>query len=203
MGGPRLVVAALALAGFVAACSEQQNDVPSGPSFAPPIRNGCDANAVNTLVKTEFGASSLQSGLATDMKNYGAKTSQATYVGYRLLDAIAVKYENAADQANTLNASQLTLELFKCMNVGNAVVPASFETELGATGAYAVRGWAGDTSTVTSHDGTWVLEPPSGMSWAAITQLATTGLHVAVARLCLASGQPRSGEGFTNAQWVG
>ena len=204
MGGPRLFVAALALAGLTAGCSEQQNDVPSGPSFAPPVQNGCDAGAVSTLVKAEFGASSSQSSLATTMKNYGGKTAQATYVGYRLLDAIATKYDIAANQAaGTLNASKLTIALLKCMNVGSASVPASFETELGSTGAYAVRGWPGDARTVTSHDGTWVLEPPSGDNWEAITELATTGLPDSVGHLFLAYGHPGDADAFTDDELVG
>ena len=205
MGGPRLFVAALALAGFTIACSDQQSDAPTSPSFAPPVRTGCDANGVSSLVKTEFGASSNESSLATAMKNYGAKTIQATYVGYKLLDAIAGRYDIAANrEAGTLNASQLTIGLLKCMNVGSADIPTSFETELGATGAYAVRGWdEDDDRTVTSHDGTWVLEPPAGETWEDITQLATTGLEDSVVHLFLAHGHPGSAAGFSEDEMVG
>ena len=206
MGGTRPLAAALCLAWLTAACSEPQNDLPTTPSFARPVQGGCNFITVNDLVKTEFGASSAESGLATDMKNYGSQTSQATYVGYRLLDAIADKYDIAANQtASRLNASNLTKALLDCMNIGDASVPSSFETALGPTGAFAVRGLsANDADRIAAHGTplTWIMEPPADKTWLEITELTTPGLDDSV-NAFLAYGQPGSTSSFTDDQFVG
>jgi hypothetical protein len=207
MGGLRHCVPLLALAWLAAACSEQDSNVATSPSFARPSTNSCSFTTISNLAKDEFGASSNEVKLAGDMKTYGAGTAQATYVGYKLLDAIAVKYEIAANQASTTTASQLAVALPPCMNVGSASIPTSFEDELGTTGAFGVRGWPDDARPVRSHqaDGTkakWTLEPPSGLAWEDITTLATTGLPDSVKNLFLAFGKPVSASGFTGDQLV-
>ena len=206
MGGRSLPFVALALAVLAAACSKSPSDTPTSPDFAPPVQTGCNTTALSNFIKTEFGNASNEAKLATDLKNYGAKTSQATYVGYQLLDAIALKYEIPANQeASRLNPSKAAIEILKCSNIGTAAVPTSFETQLGTTGAFAVRGFPpSDNRTVTSHDGSWILEPPDGQTWQAITTLATAGLHDSVDNLFLAHGNPAATtEGFTEDDLVG
>lgn len=203
MGGPRFVVGLVALAWLVGACVDQSTDIPTTPSFAKPVRNGCDALAVNSLVKDEFGASSSESGLATDMKNYGPQTAQGTYVGYQLLEAVAARYTIPANHNGSLTTgSQLVVELLNCMEVGGASIPDSFVDYLGPTGALGVGGWPGDNSPITSHDGQWLLEPPQGQNWTGIVP-ALAGLPDSVNKLFLAFGKPVPSTGFTNDQLVG
>ncbi len=206
MGGRGLSILALAIATLAAACSEQPTDSPTSPDFAKPTPPpGCNTTALIDAVRAEFGNSSDQAKLAGDLKNYGAQTSQATYAGYRLLDAIADKYEIPANQTGSrVNASNAAIEIIRCSNVGASVPPASFETNLGTTGAFAVVNLvAGDDQTVTSHDGTWILEPPAGQTWQPITTLATTGLADSVKSIFLAFGAPNTAGGFSQDDQVG
>ncbi len=200
MGGRGLPLLMLAVAWVAAACSDQPSDGPTSPELKPVPPSGCSTSTLIGDIKTEFGNASAEAKLAGDLKNYGANTAQATYVGYRLLDAIAAKYDIPANQtASRTNASNAATEIFKCINHGAGTVPGSFEAQLGSTGAFAVRGFqSGDDRTVTSHDGTWVLEPPASGTWNGITTLATTGLPDSVKRLFLAHGQPGSTSGFSN-----
>lgn len=200
MGGRTLSYFTLALAWLAAACNDRPGDDPMSPSFAPPVQGACNTNTVSSLAKTEFGNSSDQAELAGDIRGYGSGTSQATYAGYLMLDAIATKYQSP--QSSTANASQLGRELLKCMNIGNATVPASFEIELGESGAFAVRGrlfatpQASDLRPVISHDGGWTLAPAGNKSWQDVTP-PTAGLADSVAKLFLAYGNEVSGSGFT------
>jgi hypothetical protein len=205
MGGRGLLSTVLALAWLAAACSEKSSDTATSPEFAPPVQNGCSTSALIGYIKTEFGNSSDQAKLAGDLKNYGAKTVQATYVGYKLLDAIATKYDIAANQtASRTNASNAAIAILNCINIGSTPVPTSgFETQLGSAGAFEVRGrlfsspTTPDKRPVASHDGVWVLEPPGTSSWPDITTLGTIGLDSAQ-DLFLAYGQPLSSSGFSN-----
>jgi hypothetical protein len=205
MGGRVVPSALLAFLWLAAACSEKPSDTPTSPEFAPPVQNGCSTSSLIGYIKTEFGNTSDEAKLAGDLKNYGAKTAQATYVGYKLLDAIATKYDIASNQsASRTNASNAAIAILNCINIGSTAVPSSFETQLGTTGAFAVRGrlfatpLTPDGRTVTSHAGTWILEPPANKSWPEITTLATTGLPDSVKFLFLAHGQPGSTSGFSN-----
>jgi hypothetical protein len=203
MGGRRLSSLALTLTVLTLGCSERATDDPTSPEFAKPTVDAC--TAAGEFIKVEFGPSSAEAKLAGDMKGYGAKTSQATYAGYKLLDAIAQKYEIPANQEleSHLNPSNAAIQILNCINIGTTAVPTSFEDQLGTTGAFAVRGFAGDASTVTSHDGVWILEPPAGQTWEAITTLATTGLHDSVDNLFLAHGTAGDTDGFTDDELVG
>jgi hypothetical protein len=201
MGGRRLSSLALTLTVITLGCSERSTDDPTSPEFKPTV-DAC--TAAGDFIKIEFGPASAEAKLAGDMKGYGAKTSQATYAGYKLLDAIAQKYEIPANQAaSRLNPSNAAIQILNCINIGTTAVPTSFEDQLGTTGAFAVRGFPGDASTVTSHDGVWILEPPAGQTWEAITTLATTGLHDSVDNLFLAHGTAGDTDGFTDDELVG
>ena len=204
MGGRTLSYFALALALLAAACSDRPDDVPTSPSFAPPSQGTCNTTTVSSLAKTEFGNASDQAKLAGDIKGYGSGTSQATYAGYLILDAIADKYEITGNQTGSLtNASQLTIALLKCMNIASTPVPTSFEAQLGPSGAYAILGWPPeDFTTATSHDGTWILEPPAPSSWQDI-RTPTAGLADSVKDLFLAHGQPGNPTNFSNDDLVG
>ncbi len=200
MGGRSSFIVVLALAYTAAACSDRSADGPTAAELTHTPPSGCSTSTLISDIKTEFGTTSAEAQLANDLKNYGANTAQATYVGYRLLNAIAAKYDIPANQtASRTNASNAAIEIFKCINHGAGTVPGSFETQLGSTGAFAVRGFhSDDGGTVTSHDGTWVLEPPASGTWQGITTFATTGLPDSVKRLFLAHGQPGSTSGFSN-----
>jgi hypothetical protein len=210
MGGRGLSSVAISLAVLAAACSERPSDMPTSPDFtkpkpAPGPSTSCNTTALINFIKTEFGNSSPEAKLANDLKGYGAQTSQATYAGYRLLEAIATKYEIPSNQqASRVNASNAAIEIIKCQNVGTSVPPTSFVANLGSTGAFDVVGLAaGDNHSVTSHDGTWLLEPPAGLTWKAITSLATTGLADSVKSVFLAFGAVNTSSGFSNDDQVG
>jgi hypothetical protein len=141
MGGLR-VSALLVLTAFLAtACGERQTEAPTGPDLAQS-GGGCNftsATGVVTLTKNEFGANSTEAGLATNMKNAGGGTAQATTLGYQILASIGNKYDGT--QATTSNASALTVALLTCMDIGGATVPAStvFDAALGAASGWFDR----------------------------------------------------------------
>ena len=120
MGGRSLAPFLLVAAVLVGACSESANDVSTAPEFAPNPA-GCNFTTINSLVKTEFGTNSTESGLATDMKNAGAQTALATSIGYQILASIGGKYSRS--QSSTSNAAALTVALLQCMSIGGAAVP--------------------------------------------------------------------------------
>jgi hypothetical protein len=187
MGGRNYALLVLAATLVAGACSEGTNDVATEPQFGPRV-GSCNFTTVSTLVKNEFGASSSESGLATDMKNAGAQTTQATSIGYQILKSIGDKYD--LSQTSTTNASALTVALLNCMDIGTATVPAAtvFDAPLGAHGAYGVK-LAGDFGPVTSHDGHWLLEPPGTGNWGTILPTGTNAV--------LAYGAPVSISGFS------
>jgi hypothetical protein len=188
MGGPRFG-ALVVLAALASACGERQSDSPTAPDLA---RSGgsCNFSTVSSLTKTEFGANSTESGLATSMKNAGAGTAQATSLGFQILGSIGNKYDGSQ---STSNASALTVALLGCMDIGGADVPAAtvFDQALGAHGAYGAvtRNAVGP---VASHDGAWQLEPPGGATaqWGTILP---TGVNA-----ILAYGMPVSIQNFSN-----
>ncbi len=191
MGGRSLVPSLLAAAVLVGACSEGANNVPTAPEFARKPAS-CNFTTINSLVKDEFGASSTESGLATDMKNAGAQTAQATSLGYQILASIGNEYDGS--QTSTSNASALTVALLKCMIIGNTPVPSStvFDKALGANGAFGVVALAAaDKHAVLSHDDGWLLRPPGTQSWQDLLPTGTPGP-------VLVYGVPLGAEGFTN-----
>lgn len=208
MGGrrpTRLLLVAVAIS--VAACSERQTEAPTAPDFKRTAST-CDLNAISDLVKTEFGASSQESSIATDMKQSGEGTDQATYDGYSLLRSIETKYQTqtAGNPPSTSTASALAVALLQCMNIGGASVPQQsvFDAALGFTGAFAVRafGTTADYLTVTSHDGEWVLEPPGAgsgsTSWQDISVLTTGITDPRIASTLLVYGQRITDASFGN-----
>ena len=191
MGGRSFAPFLLVAAVLVGACSEGANDVPTAPEFVPKPAS-CDFNTVSSLVKNEFGASSTESGLATDMKNAGAQTALATSIGYQILASIGNKYD--ASQGSTSNASALTVALLKCMSIGSTPVPSStvFDDALGAHGALGVVALlAADKHAVLSHDDGWLLKPPGTQSWQDLLPTGTSGP-------VLVYGVPLGAGGFTN-----
>ena len=188
MGGPRLAVTVVLAALISSACGERQSDSPTAPDLARS-GGGCNFTTVSSLTKDEFGANSTESGLATNMKNAGAGTAQATSLGFQILAAIADKYDGT--QTSTTNASALTVALLGCMDLGGASVPAAsvFDLPLGAHGAYGVV-TAGDVGPVTSHDGQWLLEPPGTAQWGAIFPAGVSAL--------LVYGNPVTIQNFSN-----
>jgi hypothetical protein len=190
MGGRSLAPFLLAAAALVGACSEGANDVPTAPEFAPKPAS-CNFTTISSLVKTEFGASSTESGLATDMKNAGAGTSLATSLGYQILASIGNTYDGS--QTSTSNASALTVALLKCMDISGAAVPDTsvFKKALALTGAFGVRPLvADDNNPVTSHDGAWLLEPPANETWQSMLPAGTSSI--------LVYGVPVTNGSFTN-----
>jgi hypothetical protein len=192
MGGRSLAPFMLAAAALVGACSEGANDVSTAPEFAAkPPPASCNFTTISSLVKTEFGASSTESGLAGDMKNAGAQTAQATSLGYQILASIGGKYNGT--QSSTSNAAALTVALLKCMSIGGAAVPdtAVLKTALAGTGAFGVRPLvAADNDPVTSHNGAWLLEPPANSTWQSVLPAGTSSV--------LVYGVPVTNGSFTN-----
>ena len=167
MVGLRVSGLLVAVALLASACDQGSSDMPAAPELAPQA-GSCNFSTVSQLVKNEFGASSAESGLATDMKNAGNQTDLGTLKGYQILTSIAGKYEDL-EPANT-DASVLAVALLGCMKIGTASIPpaAKFDSALHATGAFEVRGLiAPDRRLVASHDDAWVLEPPAGSCWQA------------------------------------
>jgi hypothetical protein len=190
MGGRSLAPFLLAAAVLVGACSEGANDVSTAPEFAPKPAS-CNFTTISSLVKTEFGASSDESGLATDMKNAGAQTAQATSIGYQILGSIGGKYDGS--QTSTSTGALLTVALLKCMDIGGATVPdtAVFKNALALSGAFGVRPLeAADNEPVTSHNGAWLLEPPATQTWQSMLPADTGPL--------LIYGVPVTNGSFTN-----
>jgi hypothetical protein len=191
MGGRSLAPFLLAAAVLIGACSEGVNDVPTAPEFAPKPAS-CNFTTISSLVKTEFGASSDEAGLATDMKNAGAQTALATSLGYQILASVGDKYDGS--QTSTSNASALTVALLKCMSIGGTPVPSStvFDQALGASGALGVVALQdADKHAVLSHDDGWLLKPPGTQSWQDVLPAGTPGP-------VLVYGVPLGAEGFTN-----
>jgi hypothetical protein len=186
MGGRRLTPLIVAAAFAAAGCHDGQKSAPTEPEFT--VRTGCNFTTVSSLVKNEFGPNSAETGYAGDMRNAGAQTDQATYDGYLILDAIAIKYNGlsapGSPAPSTSNASAATVALLSCMNIGGAAIPATsvIDASLGLTGGYGVPGLGttADFTPIQSHDGAWTFEPPGGVStttsWQDMTTVLNTGI---------------------------
>jgi len=191
MGSLRVGTLLIVTAFLATACSERQTETPTGPDLVVS-GGGCSftgTTGVVTLTKNEFGANSAEAGLATNMKNAGAGTAQATSFGYQILASIGNKYDGT--QASTSNASALTVALLKCMYIGGAAVPAStvFDGALAFHGPFGVL-VSDDVGPITSHDGDWLLEPPGDQTWGSIFPTGTNAI--------LAYGVPVTNSSFTN-----
>jgi hypothetical protein len=181
MGGRFQASFALAGALILAACGEKASEAPTAPEFAA-TKNACNFTNVAQLTKNEFGNNSTEAGYATDMKNAGTGTDDATYFGYLILASVESKF-SAQDASNTIdptNAASLTIALLPCMKTGTTSYPSqtTIAAALKFTGAYGVRGFGttADTRSLRSHDGIWILEPPSGSDWQSITTTAIASL---------------------------
>lgn len=207
MGGRIGTIALVAFTAlFTFACREASQDVPTSPELA--TRPGCNFSTVSTLTRNEFGSSSTESSLATDMKNAGSQTDQATFLGYSILTSVANKYA-ATPTASTSNAALLTVALLTCMNVGSTPIPAAavFEAALGLSGAFGITGLnnTADADPVVSHDGAWTFEPQGGdspiASWASMTTALNLGSTDArITHAVLVYGRPTPLSDFTKDQ---
>lgn len=202
MGGRSLSLFVAASAIVVAACGERPDGAPTSPNFAGGPNSGtCSFTNVSSLTRDEFGGGSTESSYATDMKNAGSKTNDATYLGYRILNSIAGKYAAAGAPAPT-NAAQLTVALLQCMNVGSATIPpdTTFEAALSSSGAYGVRGLTTtpDTRALYSKDAAWLIEPPAASNWQAITTANDTITVDSLEDALLVYGYPISSSAFTD-----
>jgi len=191
MGSLRVGALLIVTAFLATACGERQTETPTGPDLVVS-GSGCNftsATGVVTLTKNEFGANSADAGLATNMKNAGAGTAQATGLGYQILASIGNKYDGS--QASTSNASALTVALLKCMDIGGATVPPAtvFDVALGPNGAFGVL-VSTDGGRLASHDDAWLLEPPATQTWGSIFPTGTNAI--------LAYGVPVTNPSFTN-----
>ncbi len=199
MGADRRCFQAVIAAVVLAACNERPNDLPTAPNFVANA-NTCNATAIQQLIADEFtGTTRINiNKLAKALDQYRSvgDASNATYVGYQILDSISsVGLVQGTPHAGSL----LTAALLKCMTVGGAQLPDSFTLALNTTGAYAVRGWSAlDARPVVSRDGIWLLQPPGTSAWGTVTTLNVSGLADSTARLFLAFGSIKSASGFTN-----
>ena len=181
MGVLRCASVAL-LTAALAACGDQQsaNQTPTGPQLAAGAKpsTSCDFQAVQQAINAEFTGTTntAVSKLATAMKNYQGvpDVSNATFVGYQILDSLA---HNGRKQGTPAAGSTLAIALLNCMELGGAAIPASLTGPLGdTTGAFGVRGRsATDPEGLLSHDGIWDVET-NGLAWRSII---TTGAAVA------------------------
>lgn len=199
MGADRSRFPVLVAAAILAACSERPNDMPTTPSFAAKT-NTCNTSTLQQLVADAFTGTTRTNvdKLVKALGQYrgAGDASNATYVGYKILDSISGP---GLAQGTPHAGSVLTAALLPCMVVGGAQTPDSFTLALHTAGAYAVRGWSAlDARPVTSHDSHWLLQPQDTSSWRAITTLDVTGLADSTAALFLAFGVPKTATGFTN-----
>jgi len=202
MGG-RIGMFVAASAIVLAACGQGPDQAPTAPDFVGKPAGGCSFTTVSDLTKNEFGANSQEASWAISMKNAGAGTNDATYLGYRILGSIEPLYP--ALTGSSTNAAQLTVALLTCMNVGGTPPSATtFEMALSDTGAYGVRGLGGiggvtaDERALYSHKGSWLIEPPATSNWQAITTTNTSDLADSVKHAVLVYGNPVASTGFTN-----
>jgi hypothetical protein len=233
MGG-RLSRALLTAAGvLLAACGEQSRDVATAPEFAGGRPSGCNFTDVSAMTRDEFGNASAEAGWALDAKLSGSGTDGATFSGYKILRSIEYKFDaqTSGNSVDPTNASQLTVQLLKCMNVGGAAIPEDtiFRNALRWTGAFGVRGLGGDavltplrpgltstadTRSLSSHDGSWVIEPPgtfdanglwsAATSWQVITSVGSTGIGAdSLKDALLVYGRPSPSTNFTKDQLIG
>lgn len=199
MGTDRRCFLAMIAAVVLAACSERPDDLPTLPTFVAKA-SICNAPAIQRLTADEFSGATRTNiiKLAKALAQYrsAGDASNATYVGYQILDSIS---SAGVVQGTPHAGSLLTTALLQCMTVGNAQPPDSFALALNGTGAYAVRGWStSDVRPVISRDGSWLLQPPGTSTWSTITTLDVSGLADSAARLFLAFGSTKSAAGFTN-----
>ena len=193
------------LAAALTACSDQQpsNQTPTEPRFAAAAKpaSGCDFNAIQQAVNAEFTGQTdvAVSKLVTDMKNYkgAGDTSNATFVGYQVLDSLA---HSGRQQGTPAAGSTLAIALLKCMVIGGATIPASFTGPLGdATGAFGVRGLTrpDNDMALLSHDGIWEIVPQAGQTWRKITTTSAAVVD-SVAHIILVYGDTA----FTQTQFT-
>jgi hypothetical protein len=203
MGADRISVILLAAALLLAGCDGQRTDLPTSPVFATK-KAGCNTTTIQQLVNNEFTGSTrlAVNKLVDDLGRYrsAGDSSNATYLGYKVLDSIA---RVGRAQGTPAAGSQLAVEVLGCMTTGGATIPESFTLSLESKGAFAVRGWpAGDATVnaapVVSADGAWQLQPPGSATWNEITTLTVANLADTVATLFLAYGRPSSSTGFSN-----
>jgi hypothetical protein len=195
------LLAALLAGAALGACSDNQQQAPTEPLTAktgPP--SACDFQAVGQASDAEFtGATRVSVGaLVKAMKGYAGNgdASNATYVGYQILDSVT---HPGRQQGTPAEGSTLIIGLLKCMELGGATIPTSFTGPVGdTTGAIGVRGRSTtDAQGLLSHDGVWTIETPGSVAWRSIT---STGVNLAdsVKHMVLVYGNVGSSSGFTN-----
>jgi hypothetical protein len=187
--------------GLVAACDRDEDG--GGFATAPSLASAggqCSGN-FNQLAQQAFAG---DNGTIQDVKGFAQEMTQAfgnnkhgraTWFGFQILQAI----ETSPQSVGTLLAkSNLAVATFQCMKLGSATLPTRVDTQLGTTGAFAVRGRpTSDFEAVLAHDNTWIIEPPAPKSWQDIDSLQfRTGITGDTAQLFLVLGKPGSSSSF-------
>jgi hypothetical protein len=105
---------------------------------------------------------------------------------YQVLDSLA-KYR---EQGTAETASTVAYQDLLCTTGGaSGLSSTSFVSAFGSTGAFAPVGYtADDARTVESHDGRWVLHPPTGETWVSISSKEPLVIY----------GSPISIDNYTN-----
>lgn len=201
MRGLRYVLFLVLGTGLAAACDrdEESGGLATAPSLAS-AQGQCSGN-FNQLVQAAFTGNNtvrntVQSYASSMTQAFSSnKAGKATWYGFQILAAI----ESDGRFLGTAQAnSDLAIATLPCMKLGTATLPTSLTTEVGTTGAFAVRGRsATDNAAVLSRNSVWIIEPPEGKSWQDITTLqARSGITADTAKLMLVLGKPGTGTGF-------
>jgi len=167
--GTRSVVACLALAMALAACSEQQEpESVAGPSLAgrPSSDQACDPNSLNSLISGYFPGNSGSAAKTAKDQMLAATTRDDTLnAGFVVLQEIGNLSRNQA--VDTVAGSNLAQGIIKCMFVVSTFIPRfptdaiyNFAPALSANkgGAFYTRGVG--TGTETPVHGAVNIFPP-------------------------------------------
>lgn len=181
----RRLVAAIAVALVVSACTDDREQSPTSPgsSVSPEFLHigTCNYNDVKKYARNLFGSTGAGYKLAQEMSKYAAETSQATNLGFDIFAAVAQKRAGAVwtDQ-NLEDAAKLTEQAIYCQDVYLTAGPVDlydnlFKALTKPTGGYAVRaGKAGALKSGPDDPATSVLTTnsqsgvePNNLSWPA------------------------------------
>lgn len=158
----------LAAAVVLAGCSETPSTAPNGPSYQIGTGPACSPSTLQKYARSLFGSRSPVLDLAKQITAKNANSAQATAVGFSVMSAVAGARDAATawSAGNASDGANLTVQLIACMDVtaSGQLSFDAFNSALGTTGGYEVRGGATDpTGAVLSGDGhSGVQAPTSG-----------------------------------------